>query len=291
VVVDGELPAGWRDSVDVLRARVAEMRPGECVPTHLAVETRHGTFWIVATARDGRRAERPVRRPDDLVPVALGLIAGIPPTPGPPSAPPPPQSPSSPEAPPVPIAPPPPPPEPPRPEPTVWLGLDAGVRLTAPRGFTVLDVEVRGDLVRGPWVFFGTLRSAVLSCLGEQGVDCDVYNDLGAGVGVARRLLAAAAAIDLGLEPWVAWTHMEIDGSTEANSVSGGNVELRIDASSRLTVPVSDSTNLTVSLDVGVSPSLLVSPAQLPSSAAVPTVPPFPPVWGGVRLGFSRGLF
>src|SRR6202041_1027909 len=66
----------------------------------------------------------------------------------------------------------------------LWLGLSAGLRLTAPTDVFVLDVEARADLLLGNWLLLANVRSAVVSCTGQQGVDCDIYNDVSAGVGV-----------------------------------------------------------------------------------------------------------
>jgi hypothetical protein len=172
----------------------------------------------------------------------------------------------------------------------LWLGLGAGVRLTAPQGFTVLDLEARADVPRGPWVFFGTFGAAVVSCLGQQGVDCDVYNDISAGAGVARRVQAGAALIDLGLAPSIAWMHIELDGAAEDEAVVGGTFALRVDGSARLLVPLGERTALTVTVDLGLSPSLLIAPQRLASPSSTVNVPPFPTYTGGVRLGFAAGV-
>ncbi|HEY6462898.1 MAG TPA: hypothetical protein VIY73_22160 [Polyangiaceae bacterium] len=292
-MASADLPVPWRDAIEALRARTASVPASECVPLRLVVEHRGDGVRIVAIAPDGRRAERPVPHPDDLVPVALGLLAA-PPAPAPalalvtPLAPVPAPAPALTPAPAPALAPAPAPS--PAPIPSIWLGFALGVRLTAPRGFTVLDAELRGDLLSGPWAVFATVRSAVLSCLGAQGVDCDVYDDVAAGVGLARRVRASASAVDVGLEPSLAWTHMELDGADEINSVAGAIVELRLDASARLVVPVGQATMLTVTFDLGLSPSLLASPQQLAHAPGIADVPPFPPYWGGLRLGLSRGL-
>jgi hypothetical protein len=289
VVASEDLPVPWSAAVEALRARIASIPAAECVPLRLVVEHRGDDVRVVAIASDGRRAERPVPHPDDLVPVALGLLAA-PPAPAPPPASAPGPAPAPPPAP----APAPTPARAPAPTasplPPIWLGFALGVRLTAPRGFTVLDTELRGDVVSGPWVVFATVRSAVLSCLGAQGVDCDVYDDVAAGVGLARRMRASASAVDLGLEPSLAWTHMELDGADEINSVAGAVVELRLDASARLVVPVGETTSLTVTLDLGLSPSLLASPQRLANAPGIADVAPFPSYWGGVRLGLARGF-
>jgi hypothetical protein len=146
------------------------------------------------------------------------------------------------------------------------------------------------DLVRTPWIVFTTLRSAVLSCLGEQGTDCDVYQDLDLGVGLARRFRAGAAFLDLGMSPSLTWMHMELDGADEAQSGGGQIFALRIDASGRMLVPVTASTDLTVTVGAGLSPTLLVSPARPTPPVGATTGPPFPAFSGGVRIGFVTSV-
>jgi hypothetical protein len=150
----------------------------------------------------------------------------------------------------------------------------------------VLDVSARADLLTSPWGVYAAVQSAVVSCLGQQGTDCDVYDDLSVGVGVERRSQVGAATIDLGLDPALTWMHMELDGTDETNSLSRTLVTLRVDGSSRLSVPLGEATSLTVTVDVGLAPILLVSPER-----AGPGAQPFPVFCGGIRLGFMSGLF
>jgi len=170
------------------------------------------------------------------------------------------------------------------------------VRLTAPTGVTVLDVEARADLFVDRWLFMSSLRSAAASCLGAQGVDCDVYNDVSLGVGVGRRARAGAAAFDFSLEPSMVWMHMEYDvsPSSETQSVAGSEVTLRVDTSARLAVPLSESWALTVTVDVGLAPAMLSTtrldlPPNLSATTAAPT-PAFPAWTGAVRVGASGAL-
>ncbi|MGH7297248.1 MAG: hypothetical protein ACRELB_20080 [Polyangiaceae bacterium] len=303
--VASDLPVAWASAVEALHVRLAGLGAADCLPMSLSIERGEAGVRIVAITPDGRRAERAVGQPADLVPVALGLVAALPPLPKPPepspaaSRPPVASPPASPAPPPFSARPgsaSPPAPEPGRlpsvamaPPLRVWLGLGTGVRLTAPQGLTVLDVEGRADLIRAPWLVFVTVRSAVLSCLGEQGVDCDVYEDVSAGAGLARRVRAGAALLDFGVSPSLAWMHMELDGVGEEVSARGAVVALRLDGSARLAVPFGDSVSLTVTVDAGLSPTLLASPARL-SSPAGGTAPPFPTFYGGVRIGFAAAV-
>ena len=176
----------------------------------------------------------------------------------------------------------------------VWAGLDAGIRLTAPTDLIVLDVEARADLFLDRWLLLATIRSALVSCLGEQGVDCDVYNDVSMGLGVGRRIVAETTAVDIALEPSFVVMHMEYDSPSgnEAQPVDGTLAALRVDASVRLAVPLGNSWHITLTLDAGLAPSLLASPTrlELPPGTAGPLPPPFPAWTGGVRLGASGAL-
>jgi hypothetical protein len=290
VASDGLGPA-WAGALDELRKQIALLPAADCQPMTLTVEPSGGAARVVAVTADGRRAERPVLRVDSLVPTALGLLMAIP------KEVPPPQP-----QPPLPAqAPLPPParateatPVSPSPKNVAWAGLSGGLRLTAPTDVTVFDVEARADLLLGQWLALATIRSAVASCTGKQGVDCDVYTDVSIGAGVGRRLRAGAAAVDVAFEPSVVWMHMEYDAPTgEGLDAQGSEVVLRVDASARLAVPLGDSWALTLTLDAGLAPTLLASPTRiaLPTGAPASEAPPLFPAWtGGLRLGASGAL-
>jgi hypothetical protein len=259
----------------------------------LSIEPSDGAVRVLATTGDGWRTERVVPRPDGLVATALGLLLTIPAETPAPSAAPIPTPPPTPrqrvlEAPPLALA--------PAPQPVaLWAGLATGVRLTAPTAVTVFDVEARLDLMFDRWLLLSTIRSALVSCLGGQGVDCDVYNDVSVGAGVGRRVRAGTAAVDFAFEPSVVWMHMEYDApnASEAQSVAGSEVALRLDASSRLAVPLAEGWALTLTIDAGLAPTMLRTtrldlPANLGSAGTVP--PPFPAWTGGVRVGASGAL-
>jgi hypothetical protein len=299
VVVEGPLPPGWDASLATLRAQLVAMPGSECRPVTLTIAGEETGVRVVATARDGRRAERIARVPPELVPTVLGLLLAIPaeetpaapPSEKPATQPPPPTLAPTQVASPLPTA--------PRPF-GLAAGLGAGIRLASPTGVLVLDVEARMDVLLERWLLFATIRSAVISCLGEQGVDCDVYNDVSLGVGVGRRFRAGVSSVDLGLEPSLVVMHMEYDlpspnepSGDEDDSVDGTLVALRIDASARLSMPLSDRWSLTLTIDAGVTPQLLASPERLalPAGTPGPLPPPFPAWTGGIRIGASGALF
>ena len=294
VAADGLGPA-WTAAVVELRRQIALLPAADCQPMTLTLvpllplERTEGGVRVVAVATDGRRAERSVRHPESLLATALGLLMAIPTDV---ASPPPPPAPPVVPTPPRPADAPPPAPASARPTLGAWVGLASGVRLADPTGVTVLDVEARADLLLGPWLAMMTIRSAVASCLGRQGVDCDVYNDVSVGLGAGRRLRAGAAAVDVALEPSVVWMRMEYDGGAggEAHSGQGDEVTLRVDASARLSVPLGPSWALTLTVDAGLAPSLLASPTRITLPAGAGDVPAFPAWTGGVRVGASGAL-
>jgi hypothetical protein len=308
-IVATNLPSTWLGAVAELRRQVEQLPPSQCRPMTLTIEELAGGVRIVALASDWARTERVVRAADSLVATALGLLMTIPggageatdPDGG--TAPPAPTAlPSAAAAPPLPVT-----SESPAPHPSpdaspalsstrapteLWVGLSAGLRLTAPTDVFVLDVEARADLLLGSWLLLANVRSAVVSCTGQQGVDCDVYNDVSAGIGVGRRVRAGDASFDFAFEPSFVWMHMEYDypPGSEDEEVEGSEIALRLDASARLVVPLGRKWICTVTLDGGLAPSMLVSPAQLRLPGAESQPPPFPAWSGGLRVGASGAL-
>jgi hypothetical protein len=175
-------------------------------------------------------------------------------------------------------------------------GLSSGIRLTVPTAVLVVDVEARADLVIGSWLMMATIRSAVASCLGQQGIDCDVYTDVSVGIGVGRRFRAGVAVVDLTLAPSFVVMNMEYDipPGSERQEVEGTVSALRFDLSSRLAVPLATGWALTLTVDGGVAPTLVVHSDRLDlplsAPAGTPLVPPFPAWTGGVRLGVIGAL-
>jgi hypothetical protein len=284
------VPAAWQAAVGELRARLARNAQRGCTPMVLSLEVSGDGGRIVATANDGRRTERPLHGPDALVATALGLTAAIPadepaapqaqpassaaaPLPSPPSTPPTPPSPTP----------------PPPPQLGLWMGLAAGVRLTAPTSATALDVEARADLDVGPWLVIATVRSALVSCLGVQGLDCDAYTDVGGGIGVGRRVRAGATSIDFAFEPLVMAMHIEYDLESEEDaSIDKTELALLLDLSTRLSVPLGRRWALTVAVDGALAPTLLANPVSLQLPTGSPIT--FPAWTGGVRVGASGAL-
>jgi hypothetical protein len=304
-----DLSPSWALAVDDLRRQIALLPSSDCQPMTLAIESSPGGgIRVVAMASDGRLAEREVRREENLVATALGLIIAIPWQ----AAPPPSAVPSTPTPHPPPPGSPAPsdlpaghPSDPPQSSPksspksreiALFTGLSAGLRLLAPSSAAVVDVEARADLLIDRWMLVASIRSALVSCLGVQGFDCDLYNDASFGVGVGRRIPAGSASVDVALEPSVVAMHMEYDRvpDLEGSSVQGTEVALRIDASARLAAPVGQNWIITLTMDAGLAPALLAAPVHLDApgaaTASVPGAPLFPPFAGGLRIGASGAL-
>jgi hypothetical protein len=292
VVASANLPERWAQAVEGLKRQIALLPAAECQAMTLSLEPAEDGIRIVAVTADGRRAKRMVRSSESLVPTALGLVMTIPDTSPPvPAAAPPILAPRLPEA-------------PARPDGQVtvprtlalWVGLSGGVRLMAPTPLSVLDVEARADLFFDRWLMLATLGSSLVSCLGQQGLDCDVYSDVSAGLGVGRRFRIGAPDVVVAFEPSVVVMHMEFDGTplAEGQTVEGTAVALRFALSARLAIPVSPSWALTLTIDGGVAPSMLASPVRLGFSGAVGAgtqgPPPFPAWSGGLRIGASGAL-
>jgi hypothetical protein len=300
IVAPTELPAAWAGALADLGKQIEQLPATECQAMTLLVEPREGGgMQVVAMTRDGRRAERTIKHPESLVAMALGLLMTIPgdvSAAGPAPVPPPVLRVASPSEPrqvspatgevvvvaPKTIA--------------LWAGLSAGIRLTAPTSLGVLDVEARADLLSDRWLLLATLRSALVSCLGQQGIDCDVYRDVIAGMGVGRRFNVGAPDLDVAFEPSLAVMRMEYDGASggEGQMVEQTEVVLRFDLSARLVVPIDRHWALTLTIDGGLAPSVLASPIRLPlppgATMATEPPPPFPAWSGGARLGASGAL-
>ena len=294
VVAPPSLPDPWAEALADLKEEIARLPASDCQPMTLSLEPQQDGMRIIAITSDGRRAERSVPRPESLVAKAFGLLMTIPQaSPRSPASPQPPPAPESSEARAVsPLAGPPPLPS----TIALWAGLSSGIRVAAPVSLSVIDVEARADVIFNRWLMLVSLQSSLVSCLGKQGLDCDVYTDVSLGAGVGRRFRVGAPDIDVALAPAVVVMHMEYDGAAgaEGQALEGTAVALRFDASTRLAIPVSSHWALTVTLEGGLAPSMLTNPSRLALPAGAPAdaqQPPAFPAWsGGVRVGASGAL-
>jgi hypothetical protein len=270
-----DLTPEWANAVLQAQRDLAASDEIDCVDVWVE-PSPDGRLRVVATASDGRRAERFVWRRSALTPTIFGLVASIPAeaTDEPPAA----SHPSwawvpapvsvdargAPSRPPV----------------EVWLGLAAGMRVTQPAVFEMLDFEGRVDVVVRAWSLFGSLRYSI--ALRGPTPTSSEYSEADVGVGVGRRISLGATRLDLGFIPSLATTRLEDDDET---GLHGTVVEFRVGASIRWSVPVNPFWRLTVAADTDLSPEGLRRPVRVE-----PDLPPLPAWTGGVRVGASGEL-
>jgi hypothetical protein len=299
-----QLGSDWQQAVEELRRQLAHMPASDCRGVRLAVEqTTEGAaegVRVVATASDGSRAERTVRTPESLLATGLGLVMSIPraaPETSPPAASAPTAAAASMPAPPraqreAPSAVAPPATAPPH-RVGLWLGFEAGGRVGVPAAITMVDLEAHAAISIDRWVLLVFIRDAPAGLYAEQGVDADAYQEAGAGLGVGRRFDIGSASLDVALEPSLVATRMEVDvpPGSEGNGYHGSDVELRMGALLRMSLPVATGWRLTLSADTDVSPGNLATPMRIELPAGVPGSTPTFPAWTtGLRVGATGAL-
>jgi hypothetical protein len=293
-----QLGADWQRAVEELRRQVARIPASDCRGVGLTVDpAAEGAaegVRVVATASDGLRTERTVRKPESLLATGLGLVMSIPraatePSPPAAGAPVPVQPPPQPEAP-LAVA-------PPATTPVhhvgLSLGFEAGGRVGVPAAITMVDLEAHAAVTIDRWVLLVFIRDAPVGLYAEQGVDADAYQEAGAGLGVGRRFDVGSASLDVALQPSLVATRMEVDvpPGSEGNGYHGSDVELRIGALLRMSLPVAPGWRLTLSADTDVSPGNLANPVRIELPAGVGGSSPTFPAWTtGLRLGAAGAL-
>lgn len=282
------LAPGWSAAVDELARQLAQLPAGDCEPVTLTLEARGEGVRLVAEARDGRRTERVVKRPESLVATGLGLVMAIPRSDTPPeargSAAPPPSPPTS--TPPSTL--PPPATSADAVMPSLWLGVDIGGRVAEPTSIAMVDVGVHGTLVLRSWLLSLALRSTPLGLVTSQGLDNDAFRQVDVGVGFGRRFMTRAAALDLLVEPSITAMRLEYDGPGDSD-VAGEDVELTVSALARLALPLTSTWALTLTLEGGVTPGNAGStPAKLPPTPY--ETPAFPAWQTALRVGAMGAL-
>jgi hypothetical protein len=300
VEASAQLGPDWLAAVEDLRRQLARIPAADCRGVRLSIDPAAEGVRIAATAGDGARAERTVRRPESLPATGLGLVMSIPRAapeePSPPrgeevSGHPAPAQPS-----PGSRAAPPSTPSPAAPSPHrigVWLGLEAGGRVGVPAAITMVDLEAHAAVTIDQWVLLVFIRDAPAGLFAEQGVDADAYEEGGAGLGVGRHFDVGSAAIDLALEPSLVATRMEYDwpAGSETGGYRGNDVALRLGALLRMSLPVATGWRLTLSVDTDVAPGHLANPARIDLPAGVPGPAPAFPAWTtGLRVGAAGAL-
>jgi hypothetical protein len=144
------------------------------------------------------------------------------------------------------------------------------------------DIEGRIDLWLDRWLLFATFHDSPVGLQSNQGVDQDAYREAGAGLGVGRRLALGTAALDVALVPSLVAMRVEADLPQDEGA---SDVELRIGANVRLSLPLSRGWFLSITADTDIVPNGLTSALRVD-----PLPVPFPSWTGGLRLGASGAL-
>jgi hypothetical protein len=280
-----------------------------CAHVALTVKSQGGGATIVATAADGRRAERTISQPSSLAPTALGLVASIPGDapvdawPAPVAA----GAARAITAPvsrsalvssevvpswPSPFPPPPPAGDAPAARPgsrgdleplALWLGFGVGGRAGRPTQLAMADLEARLDAILvGRWIVFAAVRYTPVGATTLFDVDNDQYHEWSGSLGAGRRLTLGPTKIDLGLAPELVAMKMEGDFSGD---VVERRVQPRLDAWARWVVPFAAEWQVALTGDADVAP---LDVAQAPDPN--PRLPALPTWTLGLRLGVTGAL-
>jgi hypothetical protein len=294
VVGSAELSASWATATDDLRKQMPIAAPGACAAMTLTVQPdAEGEARLVATSKDGRRAERLVDKPSSLGAMALGLVASLPPDE---------QTSASADSRPIQNAPassareiskPPPPPQsksqpPPAAtaassdSPQVWLGGGLGARAAEPSATGMLDLEAHGDLEVRRWFLSVSLRYG--SSIGETLAANDAtYEETVIGIGVGRTFRIGKTVLQLLLEPSIA--AVTIDDDDDTNGSYGSRSEVRVGAGVRWSIPLDNLWRFTITADSDLSPRSLTHYVYVD-----PSLPPLPLWTGALRLGVAGKL-
>ncbi len=298
VVGASDLSASWATATEDLRKQMPVAAPGACAAMTLTVQSdAEGQARLVATSKDGRRAERLVDKPSSLGSMALGLVASLPPdemrgdvktmsAPDQQTAPP---SSTAPEI----TKPPTPTPAPTSQTPAaanaassdsphVWLGGGLGARAAEPSATGMLDLEAHGDLEVRHWFLTVSLRYG--SSIGETLTTSDAtYEETVIGIGVGRTFPIGKTALQILIEPSIA--SVTIDDDDDANGSAGSRSEVRAGAAVRWSIPLDNLWRFAISADSDLSPRSLAHYVYVDSS-----LPPLPLWTGGLRLGVTGRL-
>jgi hypothetical protein len=278
----------WQERVRELEDELRRAAGPECEGVSLSIQPDQGRVRIVATAADGRRAERMVTQPSALAPTVLGLVMSIPrETPNDQPTSPPQAGAAATRSAPRPES------RTPTPSPQrsidAWLGFAFGARAGEPASLVIVDVEGRADLLLRPWLLFASFRYTPVAVTSSLVLDLDEYNEIALALGAGRRIEIGPAALDLGLAPELVGVTMEGDfGGLDSGGgidVRESAVQLRVDLSARWMLPLLASWRLSVTADGDFAPSELASPLRLDSR-----LPPLPSWTVGLRLGASGAL-
>lgn len=256
--VRGPLEPAWSSAVRATERELA----GECGAATLTVVPEHSRVVVEMATSDGRRAERLVERPRELVSTALGLLASIPDEP-------PPSQVASPEPEarasfqPAPVA----PIEDRAVTPSLKrddaerlasLGLTFGTRVGLPSGVLLTDVELRGDVQFNQWVVSLSGRASPSGArLGTH--DDWEYGELSVGVAGGRLLRLGAGHLALTVGPRLATTTLETDSQSKSHR------DFVLQAAARYIAPFGDRIRPVVAFETEAAPLRIAHSDVIPS--------------------------
>jgi hypothetical protein len=299
VEASSALSGPWSAAVRDLEEQLSRLPAAECARVALSIGSTDTGATIVATAADGRRAERAVTQPASLAPTALGLVASIPgdspvgtPDRGPlvtplAASPSPPSSPSPARDSVVtaasesaygrsadgaslkPIA--------------VWLGFAVGGRAAQPSPITMADLEARADIVVAErWLIIASFRYTPVGATSFLRIDNDQYQEESVGLGFGRRVHLGPGTFDFAVSPSLVAMRMEGDFDGD---VDQDEVQFRLDGSARWLIPFSSDWRVTLTFDADVAPADAAHPVR-----EDPRLPALPTWTTGLRVGMTGAL-
>jgi len=276
---DPDLQPEWADAVREASDQLDAAPRAPCVAVDVSVTPGVGAgVHVFATASDGRRTRRFVRKPSGLTPLIFGLVASIPEDVA--------DVPQAPQAaaggasgpanlviaapaPSAPFA--------------VWLGLAAGGRVSQPLLLEMVDFEGRADVTVGVWSLFASLRYAVAFTEGDD--TASTYSEVDFGLGAGRQIALGATLLDVAFVPSLATMRFEDPDDDDGVAHDGSVAEFRLGASVRWSVPVGRSWRVTLTADSDIAPEGLAHEVRVRAGTL-----PFPAWTGGLRLGASGKL-
>ncbi|AKU94867.1 hypothetical protein AKJ09_01531 [Labilithrix luteola] len=282
-----DLPPPWQEAVEALRTRAKTLPRDDCQAVEITVRRDGDRVIASASTADGRRAERAIRTPSDLVPVALGLVASIPPEEEerpvatratPPSSVAPDES-KEPDEKSRPL------PEPTPPSLRLSLGAATGVRAGFPTSAGMFEIEGFANLLARDWVVSASVRWVPYGWRFTPGPPGEQYSyqEVALGLGFGRRFTASSLVID-------AIASTVLVSSTEStgegyDSDGGFKAQVRLDAAFRLSLPITRHWSAVAVLDGELDPFHVAAPIRFD-----PESPPLPTWTIGLRLGASGDL-